>query len=212
MKVGNKEVIDILIDETPVVKVYRGEDVIWEREPEPKPLEIIYGWDKSMGLPSNQWYYDGAGSKSMTDDGLNMKTIYAQYHYGLFYLDSTVRDGTDRILIAKIKPITTSNQGIKVLLSNGSKGIQCTFNGGYLNVLTGSTALSTITMDAIAINDVFHELRLELNSTETSKVYLDGLLIKELLATELSTNSAARTWLDINQGEAIIEEFKIYNL
>lgn len=31
MKVGNNEVKDILLGETPIVKVYRGEDVIWER-------------------------------------------------------------------------------------------------------------------------------------------------------------------------------------
>lgn len=31
MKVGNNEVKDILIGETPIIKVYRGEDVIWER-------------------------------------------------------------------------------------------------------------------------------------------------------------------------------------
>jgi hypothetical protein len=63
MKVGDNEVKDILIGDTQVLKVYRGEDVIWERGGLPsgyRQVEYLYS-------DGNQWIDTGVIPNSTTD-------------------------------------------------------------------------------------------------------------------------------------------------
>ena len=66
MKVGINEVKDILLGETPIVKVYRGEDVIWERS----------------GLPSGYTrvqYLEADGRNQYIDTGITPSNGYGFY-------------------------------------------------------------------------------------------------------------------------------------
>ena len=216
IKFGSLDIKDIRIGEQQVKKVAVGSEIVWERKTE----TLVYGWDNSMGLPdSNLWELVASGTTppSMVDGFLriHVPSTGGGNHAGLRYKDVTVRDGDNRMLIVKLKPVASYGNGIRVILSDGlygNTGLQININGGYLNVLTGNNSTGTINRTATITYNDWHEIKLILRRTDISQVYLDGTLIAEQTNAQLSQQYAQNTWMLTQQGTCDVESFKVYDI
>ena len=173
-----------------------------------------YAWDYTMGAPDKTlWDYPiGTGSATMEGyDGLHFEYLSGTSYVGLRFKDFAAWFGKKAVYEVEVKVISTSINGFRILCPSGSNGVsdghglQVTLNGNYLNVLTGSAHLATITKTAPLTYGEWHKVNLELDTIAgVNKVYLDDILVDTVNNANLSTSYVSGVWCLIQDGECYV--------
>lgn len=181
------------------------------------PEEWNYAWDYTMGAPDTAlWEYPIDREEPPTFDSENgLRLLTTVGHVGLRNKNAADYFSQKATYEVKVKAVETSNYGFRVLCAAGvdgvadGRGLQVTLNGGYVNVLTRTTAIETITGTAPISYDQWHTVRLELNiPANANKVYLDGALVATVVNADLSTNYAKRTWIISQTGDMYVKSVR----
>lgn len=202
---------NIVIPEGNVLKIKRNGKLAWE-----SAEKWDYGWNYEDGLPdSGLWEYPiGGGTATMESSGLRLTATSATYS-GLRYRDVLNYLGRKAELEISLSVQSTSNNGIRIVLAAGENGaslgygIQATVNGGYLNVLSGSSSLTTINKTAEFTYNAFHKLLLKTDvDTGDNRIYLDDALVATQTTAQLSTQYASSVWIVAQNGNVLLQSVK----
>lgn len=175
-----------------------------------------YSWDYTMGAPDTAlWDYPiGVGTATMEEDGLHFNASYTGYA-GLRFKDYAAWFGQKVVYEVEVKVNSTMQNGFRIVCTSGSNGVadehglQITLNGNYLNVITGSTELWTVTKTAPVTYGEWHKVRLELDiHAGSNRVYLDDILVATVNNANLSTNFATSVWCMIQRGECYVKSVR----
>lgn len=207
---------NIVIPEGNVIKIKRNGKLAWE-----SAKKWDYGWDYTMGAPDTAlWDYPiGTGTAAMESSGLRLTATSASAYSGLRYRDVLNYLGRKAELEIVLSVQSTSGNGIRIILGAGENGaslgygIQATVNGGYLNVMSGSSSLTTINKTSEFTYNAFHKLLLKTDvDTGDNRIYLDDALVATQTTAQLSTQYVLSVWVLAQNGNVLLQSVKYRRL
>lgn len=178
-----------------------------------------YQWDYTMGEPDTTlWEYPvGFGTASFAgDEGMRLfGSVFSGQHAGLRLKDYTAWFGQKAVYEVEVKVVSARNNGFRIVCASGSNGVSdnhglhVTLNGNYLNVLTGSMELGTVTKTAPLTYGEWHKVRLELDThAGSNKVYLDDTLVATIANADISTQYTTSVWCLVQGGDAYVKSVR----